>query len=417
MPTAPTPNPSHRMLALATLLIPVASLACDAYEPPCSADPPAWVLDEPAPTNTLPSALSLAPGDRDTVVASWLTTPTTEASRGALSRQTNADVAVISVDGTLLERYSLPVLQGWSDDDMPQDDFAFCFTPSGLILRWTRETTVSPIGEPPRTRKSLWVQRISLEGQPDPAFAPLNMSCVDCTVRLTSACLDNHATVLFSSWPNDPNDDTSDPASLRALSWSLVANQTTSGPVDWLGDPSSRSLAPGLVADQDSLLLFDETQAWAVDSEARLRGGPIPLPVPSNRVVRWSADTYESLVVWSAAAVGSDARHDVFLRRFDGFGRPTMPTERLGESSRVVSLAWGKGEVGVVFRDKGGDAFAWADENGTRIGGDVPLGTAPAGAVTLGGTSEWLHAFGNGRFVRITGLPRRMQRTEIRCVQ
>jgi hypothetical protein len=361
--------------------------------------------------------MSLAPGGRDTVVASWLTTPSTDTSRGPLSRQTIADVAVVSVDGTLLARYSLPVLQGWSEDDLPEDDFAFCFTPSGLILRWTRETTVSAVGEPPRTRKSLWVQRISLEGQPDPAFAPVNMSCVDCTVRLASACLDNHATVLFSSWPNDPNDDTSDPASLRALSWNLVANQTTSGPVDWLNNPSSQPLAPGLVADKDSLLLFEESQAWAVDSEARLRGGPIPLPVPSNRIARWSGDTYESLVVWSTATVGSDSRHDVFLRRFDGYGRPTMAAERLGESSRVVSLAWGEGEVGVVFRDKGGDAFAWADERGTRIGGDVPLGNAPAGAVTLGGNPEWLHAFGNGRFVRITGVPRRMQRTEIRCVQ
>lgn len=412
MPTAP-PHPSLRVLVSAVLIAPI---ACDAYESPCTVDPPVWVLDEPSPSDTLPSAISLTPGDHETLVASWLTTPAVEASRGLLSRQTTADVAVISVEGTLLERYSLPMLQGWSDDDLPQDDFSFCFTPLGLILRWTRETTVSQVGEPPRTRKSLWVQRLSLEGYPDPAFAPVNMSCLDCTVRLASACRDNHATVLFSSWPNDPEDDASEPASLRALSWNLIANQTTSGPVDWLGDPAARSLAPGLASDDDSLLLFDETQAWAIDSEARLRGGPIPQPVPSNRVVRWSGDRYESLVVWSTAEVGGNARHDVFLRRFDGYGRPTMPTQRLGEASRVVSLAWGRGEVGVVLRNQGADAFAWADDNGTRTGGDVSLGTAPAGAVTLGATSERLHALGDGRFVRITGVPRRMQRTEIRCV-
>jgi hypothetical protein len=410
--TAPS---SKGLLAILTTLG-ITSASCESYEPPCSARDPILLLEAPAATSTIATYPRLDGTAEGTIVASWLTfRMSNEISPGILP--VTAEIVVLAGDGDVVARYSLPLFESTPVEDVPKSNFAFCFTPLGVILRWTKDTTVSAIGEAPRIRTSLRVQRLSLDGHAQPSFAPLNMDCVNCIVHVDSACQRDHATILFHAWPEDPLET----SPTRVLSWNLATDETIAGPLSWIEPASRQAPPPTLRNDAGTLLLVQESGAWAVDSEGSLRGGPIPLPVASNYLVHWAPETFESLVVWSLAgsAINEQPRDDVFMKRFDGHGRPLTTTKRLGSANRVLALAQDEHDLGLIFGDDGQLAFAWAGTSGSRLGGDVPLGEIPrsnqAGQAIVPGASQLLHALGKGRFVHLIGEPGRLWRREIHC--
>lgn len=385
--------------------------ACDSYQPPCDVSPTTSVLDESPAPNTL-STLARFETSGDLIIASWLTLALSEEEDLPTYRPRVAQVALLATDGSLAARHSFPLFEGVATEDLETDNLGFCWSPLGLVVYWTQDSTVSAVGEPPSVRTSLRLQRFTPDGSAASPVAPINMDCVDCVVRLTAACHQGRATVLFSAWPEDGND--SIPA--RALAWDLAQGQMSSGPVAWLGRSSTQSPAPALRADHDVLLLITTDRAWAVDSEVQLRGGPLPLPVPFNRQMHWADDTFEGTVVWSTAGGEVASEDDVFMQRFDGFGNPVTRIARLGASARVAALARDGDELGIVLRDDGQDAFAWADVSGTRLGGDVRMGPElrSSGAA---GTTEILLARGSGRFIHVVSEPGRIQRREISCAR
>lgn len=415
----PSMGPVTARFTIGLLLTTLGIASCESYEPPCSADDPILVLEAPAAANTFATYPRLDAAADGTVVASWLTIRTLNDGSLATYLPITAEVAVLAGDGLLLGHYSLPLFEKAASDDEPKENFAFCFTPHGVVLRWTTDTTVSAIGEPPRIRTSLRVQRLSLDGEAHPSFAPLSMDCVNCIVHVDSACYRDHATILFHAW----TDDRLEPSPPRALSWNLATDETVAGPISWLEPASPQKPPPTLRNDTDTLLLFEETRAWAVDSEVALRGGPIPLPVTSNYLVHWSGETFESLVVWSLAgspALEEEPIDDVFMKRFDGYGRPLSAAKRLGASSSVLAFAQNEDDLGLIFGDGGQLSFAWADSSGSRLGGDVRLNkgstlTSQAGQTIVPGASQLLRALGQGHFVHVTGEPGRLWRREIHC--
>ena len=389
--------------------------ACDSYEAPCEASPTSSVLDESPAPNTL-STLIRFEVSGDLIVATWLTLAISNDEDFPSYRPSLAQVAVMASDGTLVARHSFPLFEGEPKDELERDNLGFCWTPLGLVVHWTQDSTVSAVGEPPSIRTSLRLQRFFPNGIAAAPIAPINMDCVDCAVRLSAACHQGRATVLFSAWPQDDHE----PIPIRSIAWDLVEDQMSSGPVDWLGRASPQSPAPALRVDGDVLLLITSDQAWVVDAEVQLRGGPLPLPVPINRQMQWAGDTFEGTVVWSNAGLApSDvaASDDVFMRRFDGFGQPITPIARLGASARVAALARDGDEIGVILRDDGQDAFAWADVMGTRLGGDVRLGPELRSSGVASGTGEVLFARGAGRFIHVMGVPGQIQRREILCAR
>ncbi len=409
---------SKGLLAILSTLS-VAAASCESYEPPCSAQDPVLLLEAPAASDTIAAYPRIDSTADGTFVASWLTFRMSADISPAILLPVTAEIAVLAREGNIVARHSLPLFENTPLEDVPTNNFAFCFTPLGVILRWTRDTTVSGIGETPRIRTSLRVQRLSLDGDAQPAFAPLNMDCIDCVVHVDSACHREHATILFHAWPKDPLET----SPTRALSWNLASDETIAGPLTWIAPASPQKPPPTLRNDAGTLLLVEESRAWAVDSEGSLRGGPIPLPVASNFLVHWSADTFESLVVWSLAGSttsGEEPRDDVFMKRFDGHGQPLTTAKRLGSSNRVLALAQDEQDVGLIFGDDGQLAFAWANTSGSRLGGDVPLSKTPripnqTGQVILPGASQILQSLGKGGFVHITGEPGRLWRREIHC--
>ncbi|HQF22239.1 MAG TPA: hypothetical protein PL065_02205 [Polyangiaceae bacterium] len=401
----------QRFLKLFAYLTLVGATACSGYEPPCSTEPSTWIVDESLEEQA-PFFPSLEPNDRGTLVASWLMTPLAQTSHAGALRDSVVGVAILSQEGRLLERYAFPLFEGWEDDDLPHDNFGFCFSPYGLVLRWTRMSTLSAVGDPPRIRTSLWVQRIFRNGRNEPPYSPANMNCEQCVVQLSGACRDGFASVLFSALP-EPSQGSADEPEILVFSWDLAATRSTSGPLAWLDATPTQASAPYLLGDEKSLWLLTQGQGWPIDAEFRKRAGPIPLPLSNQRFVHFSPSKSETWMTWSVASDGKD-QQDVFFRRFDKNGVPSTPLARLGEASFLASVARSQGELGAVLRNDGDDYFAWADDRGVRMGGDVPLG--PADQVLSGGIRrEWLMALGGGRFVRLQSFPNRLQRTEIWC--
>ena len=395
----------------AAVLAAITCAACDRYEPPCTTSPEVLVLDETTASGTFSTLTSFSDRD-DSVVASWLTFSRSEDdSHPAKPRL--AHVAVLNDDGMLAQRHTYDLFPDFEEKDVPEDHVGFCWTPAGTVVHWTRDTTLSAVGEAPRIRTALRIRQITPAGVAEPAFAPINMDCENCTVIVSATCHRHAATILFTAWSEDEDE----PWPLRALAWDFTGERISSGPVDWVDSPS-RWPAPVLRVEHDSLLLLTTGSAWVVDSELGIRGGPIPLPDSANRKLHWSPDTFQSTVAWSTAPSVSeteDSSDHVLLRRYDGYGRPIMPVARLGASAWVAAMVRQDHEVGLVFRDGTHDAFAWASDDGTRTGGDVPLGPSFTVSGSNSGMGDVLRAASAGRFLHLVGQPGRIARREIVC--
>jgi len=399
--------------ATATLGCCLLAAACDSYEPPCQVRSRTALEESPSP-DVLSSLTELRHHD-DRTVASWLTFRVSVSDDFVDHSPSSAEVAVIADDGSVVERHSYPLFEDLESDAIPEDDLGLCWTPSGLVIHWTQDTTLSEVGEPPSIRTSLRLQRITSDGAIAPPLAPLNMDCVDCDVRVMSACHQHTATVLFAAW----REAGAEPLPMLALAWDQDTDRTASGPVDWL-DARHRWPPPALRSDEDSLLLIASDRAWAVDERMHFAGGPIPLPSEASRRVHWSSDAAEGTVSWAETSELTGAA-EVFLRRYDGFGRPLTPKTRLGTADSVGPMARRGGEMGVVFRAGRQDAFAWADPTGKRWGGDVAMGStldgSGASGVFPGSLADLMHARGPGSFLHVTAYPGHILQREISCAR
>lgn len=401
-------NPGVQHVAL---LAAVACTSCESYEPPCTVSPTVQVLDEAPQPGTF-STLTSFSSHESTVVVSWLTFARSEDGT-QVPKPRRGHVAVFGEDGTLSQRHTYELFPDLDEGDVPEDNVGFCWTPAGAVVHWTRDTTLSAVGEPPSIRTGLRLRRITPAGVVEPAFAPVNMHCDDCVVVVAATCHRDSATILLTAWSEDEDE----PRPLHALAWNLAADRISSGPVEWL-DRASLWPAPVLRVEHDALVLLTTGRAWVVDAELGLRGGPVPLPASPNRKLHWSADGFESTVAWSTAPATPDGEapsDHVLIRRYDGYGRPVMPVARLGASAWVASMVRAGSEVGLVLRDGEHDAFAWARDDGTRVGGDVPLGRSFVASGGSTGVGEVLRAPGDGRFLHLVGQPGRVERREIVC--
>lgn len=319
----------------------------------------------------------------------------------------SAEIARLAADARLRDRITLPLFRD-TEDRVPEDNVGFCVTDAGVALHWTESVTASEVGQPVVVRERLVLQRMSEQGDSSAPFAPVNMDCVDCLVRVGSACKGLRMLLLMTA---STLDGAVQP--VRMLTWDLSSDQIEYGPVDWLEAPSPDRPAPVPRAEGESILVYLADGFWVLDEQGHVLAGPFTLPQTTSRRVHWSEEDAEATIVWSTAAAEGSVSDDVLYRRYDGNGVPLMGTKRLGASVHVAAMTRNDSSIGAVLRDEGQDAFAWADLSGERIGGDLRLGPT----AFEGGASELLINYGTGRFVHVVGMPGRIRRREIACAR
>jgi hypothetical protein len=265
------------------------------------------------------------------------------------------------------------------------------------------------VGEVPRIRRKLVIQRLFLDGKVDSPISLPGMECIDCIVRVDSACRGDVATVTFNHWPID--EQVLSPT--RALSWNLSTDNIVVSPLDWK-EPALPKDISALRSDADCFWLIQGQTAWVVDEQVSLWSGPFTLP-SSNTLMRWSEDRLQSLVVWSQAPSDNRFEDSFFMNRFDGHGRPLHSAKRLGTTAHVLALAEDDDDFAVISHDDGVYSFAWMDASGVRIGGDMPLTTPGIDSQRFPSSSHLLRALGQGRFISLKGTEGQLWRREIRC--
>lgn len=413
---APPTESTSRLAIPVGVALAIACASCDGYQPPCSVVPMTTAVSEPPAPGDFEADFALFASEQREIVATWL--------RYRAAQTTNqlpppilpvaAEVAVVALTGPATQRTTIPLFQGLDVDAVPTDNVGFVWTRDGIVAYWTQDRVTGAEGEEPHIRTQLVMQRISIDGTPEPTVVPINVGCVDCLIRLSGVHADGRVLLLLTQYEETAAAYRS--GQVHAVSWSLATGEITSGPIPWLLEQAPTSFPPRLRVDRENVLLATANQLWIVDTAATPLAGPFPLPPASNYAFAWSSEQSRAAVVWTKYATDPHATQpvdDVFFQLLSGHAEPAGPVERLTAAESVVTAAINEGRAGVIVRDRGEDYFVLRGEDGSKIGGDVELG--PSSAVGTSASFTLLRPLGPDRYVRASGVPRRIERQEIIC--
>jgi hypothetical protein len=432
-------------------------VGCERYESPCRVGSEQSVLEG------IGSSASLTLSANGNTLVTWFRYAeeggVTGPSNPLLVRiPTGVEIANINPDGNVADRQLVAAPSALVKRKGSTDSIGAVWTGKGAVFYWVEKSTQTAPDGSSATSSNLKVQFVAVGGQEGDFRSPPNGDCHECGVRVSAASSPGGVSVLYAKVPS-ASSSTPIPEQPDANFMALSADGAiiTTGTLPWvastmrsspqsggLGLPtvptfSSGGNLPRVENLVDTLVVKTERGVWAIDPGFVQIAGPITDAL--DALLLWDvkkdvATTVSTRILLTLPDAGGGAgvtsavgeEPDLTFQRFDNDGSFRGRSQRVSTGSQLKSFAGGGGQYGVVFSSGQSRYFALLDGNGSKIGGDMEIGSVQSTAVATPGTAlgvleaasvggEVLSAGGAGRFIHLSSDGGRVRRREIVCAQ
>jgi hypothetical protein len=399
-------------LGAATLVLVIGGVralpACDrSFEPPCRVvDRKTLTADDAtatragAPTLTegangdvvAVSLLARAAGDGGVVEAGADGGAATFAAPGAL-------VTVFGADGSVRSSHVFSPPSALRARRGSTAVLAVDYVGDGVFFLWRESSTTTTEAGVATTSMAVVMQHVALDGSEGPRIADPELTCSHCTLGLSTTAAGSMAALLASVTPDPTNAALSKRLLLvgfasdgRRLA-TLDLGGLTGGDVDastsGLGGVAPVAITSRLTVQRGLLVARVGRRVALFDASLALRSGPHDIPT-TEAEIDLEPGTDNLVVVYSASAVGGGggalpvggSPDLVYERRAPGSALP-FASRRVSASTTALDLRRAGDRTGVVHLAGDERFFSLVEDDGTKVGGDLSLASAPTATSAL----------------------------------